>query len=104
MKTKEEQRELILKGLQGSKDCGDAGDFGGYLPIWCLKNVVREAMEMKPIRIIDMESRHRHYFVHEEIYSEHDDAKVEIVIKRMAEQGYIRLSNSGKAYKVLKTK
>ena len=100
MRTKEEQRKAIIANLeelyewQQSKE----GVFS-WTPVDLLWSRVSHAMEIKSVfsEKLTRKSWHACYD-----YTERDKNKVDTVIKRLAEQGYIKFSKSGKAFKVLK--
>lgn len=141
MKTKEQKREAILASLRrfeldqaeeevNAKRYVDQFDndpawpnreavesnkktlkYGCYTPVYFLRNHIKSAMEMKPIRDDGVDVKHslrrggyRTYHYSWLVYSDEDEATVDTLIKRLAEQGYIKLSKSGKAFHVVKDK
>ena len=86
--TKQEQRENILEALRYYKRVQD-NDFGSYGWLWVsdLQFSVVKAMTGSLSEA-----------------KEETRIKRDLVIKHLAEQGYIRISKSGKMFKVLKTK
>ena len=85
--------------------------YGHWFPVYFLRKNIISAMEIEPIRDEGVDHtfglRHggyRTYHYSWLIYSEEDEAKVSTVIQRLNDQGYIKLSKSGKAFRVMKDK
>jgi hypothetical protein len=101
VRTKEEQRKVILENLEELYEWQQrkAGVFS-WTPVDELWSRVKNAMEIKSVfsqkRRDDTNGRCCYDF------TEADKQNVNTVIKRLAEQGYIKFSKSGKAFKVLK--
>ena len=116
--TKQEQRNYILNRLYWMKKYQDerAGlkDYEQFKTIADLRKVIRKAMEIKPVdeEVFVLKSYFRggrNYARVADVFSDEDNAKVETVIRRMEEQGFIRLLHVGgecgwTAVEVLKTK
>ena len=86
--TRQEQRENILEALRYYEMVQESAD-GSYGWLWVddLKHSVVKAMTGSLSEA-----------------KEETRIKRDLVIKHLAEQGYIRISKSGKMFKVLKTK
>ena len=131
--SKLEQRERILHFLKSVKDSNDVElwderfylnknpgiqtetadcyhrniRYGIYQSVFGLREEIKYSMGMKPsdTKYTDVQYKkgQRAYTFTWHTFSAEDEAKVDLVIKRLAEQGFIRISKSGKTYTILAT-
>ena len=115
--TKQEQRNMILKKLYWFKKDQEENlskaqyDFErelAYHTLDALQKVIRKAMDIKPISCSTEWGTNWQYVIRNFTYSDADNAKVNEVVRRMVEQGFIRIRKSSKynctMVEVLKTR
>lgn len=100
--TLQEQREFILSGLERLQKINNQNDFGGYFDCRDLQGLIFRAIGAQQVKV-RIKSQYRGYYT-ERTYRAEDWYKVREIIRRLEEQGFVKASQSGKAYKVLKTK
>ncbi len=117
-----EMFEFILsQGGSLRDDQAKEKKFGRYFPLKDLKETIADAMEMKMVkwsednenelvgthdictgyRRLDRRTVRAHYELYG--FTKKDHCVIETVISRMAEQGFIKVSKTGKGFRVMKS-
>lgn len=91
------QRAAILSSLQEIDGRNKAFP---WVSVDTLRHRIRRAMGVKAV-LDQQKTRERSIITY--TYTKEDEAKVETIIRRLAEQGYIVFSKSGRGIKVIKT-
>lgn len=99
-----QKREAILQNLEAIKNSKDFTQYQykGYAPLEILKSNICMIMGWKNEYRIS--SEHHCGKVYTKVLMDTQGAKCIETIERMAEQGFIQISKSGKGFRVLKTK
>ena len=101
--TAQEKRAKILGWLEIIKNREANNGFGGWVSKEEVFNVIARGMGLLEHRTTVMKSQYHGTYT--ERYTVVTDREtVQKVLDRMAEQGYIRISSSGKGVKIIRTK
>lgn len=83
--------------------------FGNYTPVYFLRERIKDDMGYEPIRDdgkdVSLKQRrggYRTYHYSWLVWSDEHEANVSTIIQRLNDQGFIKLSKSGKAFHVVK--